>query len=60
MAGRNSSGDGELRKSVKKGENRNSKIGWSPGTRSVLPQGMNTSKASKAPVKPKARKSIGS
>jgi len=60
MAGRNSSGDGELKKSVKAGEKRNSKISWSPGKRSVLPPGLNTSKASKAPIKPKARKSIGS
>lgn len=60
MAGRNSSGDGELRKSVKRGETRNSRIGWSPGKRGVLPEGMNMSKASKAPMKPKVRKSIGS
>lgn len=58
MAGRNSSGDGELRKSVKKGETRNSKIPWSPGKRSALPPGLG--KSSKDPVKPKARKPIGS
>lgn len=60
MAGRNSSGDGELKKSVKRGEKRNSSTGWSPGRRGVLPEGMNKGKASKAPVKPKARKPIGS
>lgn len=58
MAGRNSSGDGELKKSVKRVENRNSSTGWSPGRREAIPKSLG--KSSKNPVKPKARKSIGS
>ena len=57
--GRNSSGDGELKKSVKRTESRNSSTGFSPGRRSVLPGGMNKGKASKDPAKPKVRKPIG-
>ena len=58
MAGRNSSGDGELKKSIKRGEKRNSAISFSPGRRQAIPQGLG--KSSKNPVKPKIRKSIGS
>lgn len=58
MAGRNSSGDGELSKSIKRTEKRNSSVGWSPGRREAIPKGLG--KSSKNPVKPKVRKSIGS
>lgn len=55
--GRNSSGDGELRNSVKRNESRNSSTGFSTGRRSAQPKGLG--KSSKNPVKPKIRKPIG-
>lgn len=57
--GRNKSGDGEHKNSVKRTEVRNKTAGWSPGRRQVLPEGMNTGKAGKDPAKPKIRKPIG-
>jgi hypothetical protein len=57
--GRGSSGDGEKKRAVKDRQKQNSKTGWSPGRRSVMPEGMNKSKASKDPAMPAIRKPIG-